>query len=94
MIRLFIFAAYIAKYFNDFLKSAKFLYYLKLASISPVFKKNARTSKNIYRPVNLLPIISKIFERSIVTNFQHFSKTFFLSLNVVSVRAIAPNIVC
>ena len=40
------FAAYIAKYFNDFLKSAKFPNCLTLASITPVFKKNARTSKN------------------------------------------------
>ena len=39
-------AACIAKCFNDSLKSAKFPNCLKLASITPVFKKNARTSKN------------------------------------------------
>ena len=58
-------AAYIAKYFNDSLKNTKFPNCLKLASLTPVFKKNARTSKNNYRPVNVLPVISKIFERLI-----------------------------
>ena len=59
------FAAYIAKYFNDSLKNAKFPNCLKLASITPIFKKNARTSKNNYRPVTVLPVISKMFERII-----------------------------
>ena len=40
------FAAYITKYFSDSLKSTNFPNYQKLASITPVFKKNARTSKN------------------------------------------------
>ena len=59
------YAAYIAKYINNSMKSAKFPNCLKLASITPVFKKNARTSKNNYRPVSVLPVISKIFERII-----------------------------
>ena len=43
------------------MKSAKF----QIAwswHITPVFKKNARTSRNNYRPVSMLPIISKISE--------------------------------
>ena len=60
-----VFAAYIAKYFNDSLKSEKFPNCLNLASITTVFKKNARTSKNNYRLVRVLPVISKIFERII-----------------------------
>ena len=62
------FATYIAKYFNDSLKSAKFPNCLKLASITPVFKKNVCASKNNYRPVSVLPVISKIFERIIICN--------------------------
>ena len=79
------FAAYTAKYFNDSLKSAKFPNCLKLASITPVFKKNAHTSKNNYRPVSVLLVISKIFERIICNQLSTF---------MVPVRAIAPNIVC
>ena len=36
---------------------------LKLADISPVFKKEDKTNVKNYRPVSVLPAISKIFER-------------------------------
>ena len=86
------FAAFITKYFNDTLKSEKFPNCLKLVSVTPVFNKNAHTSKNNYRPVSVLP--PKYLNSLFVTNFQHFLKTFFQTFNVVSVRAIAPNIFC
>ena len=38
---------------------------MKLASITPVFKENVRTSKNNYRPVSVLLAICKIFEHII-----------------------------
>ena len=36
---------------------------LKLADITPLFKKLDNVSKENYRPVSLLPLVSKIFER-------------------------------
>ena len=36
---------------------------LKNANITPVFKKGHRGSKENYRPVSILPVISKIFEK-------------------------------
>ena len=48
---------------NKSLQNAKFLNCLKLANITPVFKKGACTSKNNYRPVSILPIFSKISGR-------------------------------
>ena len=65
------YASYIAKYFNDSLKSAK------LASVTPVFKKNARTSKNNYRPVSVLPVICKIFESIICNQLSAFFDKIF-----------------
>ena len=41
------FATYITKYFNNSLKSAKFPNSWKLASLTPILKKNARTSKKL-----------------------------------------------
>ena len=38
---------------------------MKLANFTPVFKKGARASKNNYRPVSILSILSKLFERLI-----------------------------
>ena len=71
------FAAYIAKYFNDSLKSAKLPNCLKLASITLVFKKNARTYKNNYRPASVLLVISKIFERIICNQLSAFFEEIF-----------------
>ena len=36
---------------------------LKNANITPLFKKGHRGSKENYRPVSILPVISKIFEK-------------------------------
>lgn len=33
-----------------------------LADITPVFKKKNYLNKEIYRPVSILPVVSKIFE--------------------------------
>ena len=38
---------------------------MKLANVTPVFRKGARTSKNNYRSVSILSILSKLFERLI-----------------------------
>ena len=48
---------------NEVLKDLKFASGLKLADIVPVYKKEDSTLVKNYRPVSLLPIISKIFER-------------------------------
>ena len=45
---------------------------MKLANVTPVFKKGARTSKNNYRPVSILPILSKLFERLISKQLSEF----------------------
>ena len=36
---------------------------LKYANVSPLFKKDDNTAKENYRPISILPSISKIFER-------------------------------
>ena len=57
------FAESICFYFNKSLENCKFCNCLKLANITPVFKKGARTSKNNYRPDSILPVLLMIFER-------------------------------
>ena len=42
---------------------------MKLADITPVYKKNDRTLVENYRPVDVLPTVSKILERIIQKQF-------------------------
>ena len=50
-------------YFNKSIGKGKCPYCLKLANITPVFKKNAHTSKNNYRSMSILPVSSKTLEK-------------------------------
>ena len=45
---------------------------MKLADISPVHKKGNRTDKSNYRPVSILPVISKIFEKLLFYQIDNF----------------------
>ena len=49
--------------FNDMLKTGNFPENLKLADVTPVLKKKNRLHKVNYRPVSVLPSISKVFEK-------------------------------
>ena len=60
-----LFEKIICKYFNESSEKSKFPDCLKLPNVTPVFKKGSRASKNKYRPVSILPILSKSFERLI-----------------------------
>ena len=42
---------------------------LKVANVTPVFKKNSKTSKDNYRHISILPNISTIYKRC------HYNKT-------------------
>ena len=48
---------------TEIVLNKKFPSKLKLSDITPLFKKIDKTSKKNYRPINLLPVVSKIFER-------------------------------
>ena len=55
---------FISKIYNDSIFSSNFPGPLKNADITPVHKKDETTKKENYRPVSILPSISKIFERN------------------------------
>ena len=49
--------------FNDAIENSFFPDELKLADIIPIHKKGSTTDKANYRPISLLPAISKVYER-------------------------------
>ena len=65
--------------FNECLITDNFPDNLKLADITPVFKKKDPLNKENYRLFNVLPSISKIFETHAKTN-KCLYKEFFISL--------------
>ena len=58
-----IFTEVIHKEFNRGLEVGNFPCTMKLANVTPVYKKGNRSEKGNYRPVSILPNISKVFER-------------------------------
>ena len=63
---------------NDFLGS--FLDSLKLGNITPVHKKDEPTDKENYRPVRILPLLLKIFERLIYDQLNEYLEQYLNSL--------------
>ena len=46
-------------------------YILKNPKVKPVFKKSCRIDKETCRPISILPIVSKIYERLIIIRSSH-----------------------
>ena len=54
--------------------SIKLLRQCKIATLKPIFKKGTRADTKNYRPISLLPLVSKISEESI-----HFQIEYYLN---------------
>ena len=67
-------------YINDCLLKGSFPDNLKLANITPVHKKDEPTDKETYRPISVLPLLSKIFERLIYDQFNEYLDQYLNSL--------------
>ena len=56
-------AQFVHKIFNESIETGVYPDNLKLADVTPVFKKKDPLNKINYRPVSILPSVSKIFEK-------------------------------
>ena len=62
--------------FNNSVFSSNFPSYLKNATITPIFKKNDRNNVENYRPVSILPNLSKIYERCVYIQIYEYLNKF------------------
>ena len=69
-------ASVLHKLFNDSIEKSDFPQNLKLADITPVYKKNDPLDKTNYRPVSILPVVSKSFERIMQKQINDFIISF------------------
>ena len=72
-----IFANFIIQGFNKCIIDGKFPDQLKKADVSPVFKKGNHNDKTNYRPVSILPSLSKIYERLIYNQINQITENAF-----------------
>ena len=69
-------AEFLCKTVNSAIKSANFPNSLKLADITPLPKKGRKDNKQNYRPLSILPALSKIFERILFEQMSGFFDNF------------------
>ena len=71
-----IFADFLCRNINSSFKSSSFPSCLKMADVTPLHKKGRKDLKENYRSVSILPISSKVFERSMFTQMSSFFDNF------------------
>lgn len=54
---------------------------LKVSIVKPLYKKGCKTNANNYRPISLIPILSKVFERAMHTRITNFLDKFNIIRN-------------
>ena len=66
----------LTKCINKSIETGYFPDSLKLANVAPVFKKEDPLDKSIYRPVSILPLLSKVYEKVIYNQLSNYSDSF------------------
>ena len=67
-----IFSKFFQANLNNTIVRSTFPEQLKYADVKPVFKKDSRTDKKNYRPVSILPNVSKIYERCLNKQLEEY----------------------
>ena len=63
--------------FNQCVRENTFPDKMKMANITPLYKKNDKLNKDNYRSVNILPILSKVFEKLFYMQMYEYMESFF-----------------
>ena len=58
--------------FNMSLQEGKFPNALKIAKVTPIYKKGSKDAPGNYRPISVLPVIGKIFEKIVNKQLMDF----------------------
>ena len=88
-----IFSDFVSTSFNNSINMSKFSKNLKLADITPAYKKGKKDIKGNYWPVSALPNLSKIFEKHIFKEMLHFFENILSKYQCGFRRVSVPNIV-
>ena len=86
-----IFLNFICESINNSIKSSIFPSCLKHADVTPLHKKCNKSLKENYRPVRMLPILSKVSERSIFKQMSSFFIIYFQNISMASEKYLVLN---
>ena len=86
-----IFSNFLCNSFNNSIKLSTFPEILKHADITPLYKKGKKDIKGNYRPVSILPDLSKIFEKACMNKCHNFLRIYFRNINVGFGRVLVPS---
>ena len=73
------FALKLLRTFNDSVIHCEFPNELKKADVTPIFKDDDPTKTKYYRLVSLLPVVSKVFERTMHKQISEYINQFLSS---------------
>ena len=80
--------------YNSALEKEKFPTSLKKADITPIYKDKERTSKKNYRPLSILPVISKPFESTMGEQILSYIEKCLSAFNFAYRKRIWTSILC
>ncbi len=76
---------------NHSFETGRFPEDMKKAESSPIFKKKHDMIKDIYRPISLLDIVSKVFETMVAEQLMEYFKEILISCYVHTERSMVQN---
>ena len=80
----------LALIFNQSIDTGIFPYEWKRARITPLFKKaGSRSDPSNYRPISIIPVVVKVFERIVYDQLYHY-RVGHLILRALAIRASNP----
>ena len=62
----------LAVLFNTSIETSRFPDSWKVARVTPIFKDGDKTDKSNYRPISVLPVISRLFEKLVTNQLYHY----------------------
>ena len=81
--------------FNTSIETSVFPDMWKIARITPIFKDGNKTNKSNYRPISVLPVLSRIFEKLVYNQlYKYLEENCFLSANQSGFRALHSTATC
>ena len=81
--------------FNTSIETSQFPNLWKLARITPIFKGGDRSDRSNYRPISILPVISRLFEKLIADQlYQYMNENDMFSSNQSGFRRLHSTLTC